>query len=190
MKQRTKERESNLKVWTMTATAVVIVLGMFALNGIPKNDELNEIRSEIQTVNKQIDQERDSQIKNSAYKQKFDVVGAEQEAQGRFLKVIPEIYTKRKLSDQEKDIETWKKILPGKEGSRFINDYGDSIGYLKNKSTMVYFGKLENVNHTKVTVMDVAISKNKKEITNGWEFDYNLRTQKINSFKEISIEGN
>lgn len=63
MKQRIKERESNLKVWTMTATAAVIVLGIFALSRIPKNDELNEIRSEIQTVNKQIDQERDSQIK-------------------------------------------------------------------------------------------------------------------------------
>ena len=167
MKQRIKERESNLKVWTMTATAAVIVLGIFALSRIPKNDELNEIRSEIQTVNKQIDQERDSQIKNSAYKQKFDVVGAEKEAQARFLKVIPNIYTKK-----------------------FIRYYGDSMGYLKNKSTMIYFGNLTNVNHTKVTVIDVAISKNKKEITNGWEFDYNLRTQKINSFKEISIEGN
>lgn len=190
MKQRTKERESNLKVWTMTATAAVIVLGIFALSRIPKNDELNEIRSEIQTVNKQIDQERDSQIKNSAYKQKFDVVGAEKEAQARFLKVIPNIYTKRKLSNQAKEFDAWKKILPGRAGEKFIRYYGDSMGYLKNKSTMIYFGNLTNVTHTKVTVMDVAISKNKKEITNGWEFDYNLRTQKINSFKEISIEGN
>ena len=39
MKQRIKERESNLKVWTMTATAAVIVLGIFALSRIPKNDE-------------------------------------------------------------------------------------------------------------------------------------------------------
>ena len=54
MKQRIKERESNLKVWTMTATAAVIVLGIFALSRIPKNDELNEIRSEIQTVNKKL----------------------------------------------------------------------------------------------------------------------------------------
>lgn len=190
MKQRTNKRESNLKVWTMTAATIFIILGLFALIRIPKSDELNEIKAEIQTVEKQINQERNSQVKNSAYKQKFDVVGAEQEAQGRFLKVIPEIYTKRKLSDQEKDFETWKKILPGKEGSRFINDYGDSIGYLKNKSTMVYFGKLENVNHTKITVTDAAISKNKKEIVYGWEFDYNLKTQKINSFKEISIERN
>lgn len=83
-----------------------------------------------------------------------------------------------------------EKILPGRAGEKFIRYYGDSMGYLKNKSTMIYFGNLTNVNHTKVTVIDVAISKNKKEITNGWEFDYNLRTQKINSFKEISIEGN
>lgn len=190
MKQRKSERESNLKVWTMTAAAIFIVLGMFAIGRIPKNDELNDVKAEIQTVEKQIDQEKDNQVKHSVYKQNFDVVNAEKKAQDKFLKVVPAIYTKRKLSIQDKEFEAWEKILVGKEGKRFIKDYGDSYGYLKNKSIGIYFGKLMNVKHTKITVVDITISKNKKEITYGWEFDYDLEAQKINSFKEIPVERN
>ncbi|MCT7690326.1 MAG: hypothetical protein N5837_03850, partial [Lactobacillus crispatus] len=62
MKQRTNKCESNLKVWTMTAATIFIILGLFALIRIPKSDELNEIKAEIQTVEKQINQERNSQV--------------------------------------------------------------------------------------------------------------------------------
>ena len=190
MKQQKKERESNLKVWTMTAGVLIAVLGMFAIARVPKNDELNDIRSEIKTVEKQIVQEKNSQTENSAYKQKFDVVSAEKEARDNFLKVISAIYTKRKFSEtkQEKELNDFEKVFPGKEGKRFIKDIGDSYGYLKNKSTNVYFGDLTNVTHTKIIVITLVESTNKKEITYGWEFDYNLKTQKINSFKEINIE--
>lgn len=99
MKQQKKERESNLKVWTMTAGVLIAVLGMFAIARVPKNDELNDIRSEIKTVEKQIVQEKNSQTENSAYKQKFDVVSAEKEARDNFLKVISAIYTKRKFPE-------------------------------------------------------------------------------------------
>lgn len=192
MKQQKKELESNLKVWTMTAGVLFAVLGMFAIARVPKNDELNDIRSEIKTVEKQIVQEKNSQTENSAYKQKFDVVSAEKEARDNFLKVIPAIYTKRKFSEtkQEKELNDFEKVIPGKEGKRFIKDIGDSYGYLKNKSTNVYFGDLTNVTHTKIIVITLVESTNKKEITYGWEFDYNLKTQKINSFKEINIERN
>lgn len=192
MKQQKKELESNLKVWTMTAGVLFAILGMFAIARVPKNDELNDIRSEIKTVEKQIVQEKNSQTENSAYKQKFDVVSAEKEARDNFLKVIPAIYTKRKFSEtkQEKELNDFEKVIPGKEGKRFIKDIGDSYGYLKNKSTNVYFGDLTNVTHTKIIVITLVESTNKKEITYGWEFDYNLKTQKINSFKEINIERN
>lgn len=176
----------------MTAGVLFAVLGMFAIARVPKNDELNDIRSEIKTVEKQIVQEKNSQTENSAYKQKFDVVSAEKEARDNFLKVIPAIYTKRKFSEtkQEKELNNFEKVFPGKEGKRFIKDIGDSYGYLKNKSTNVYFGDLTNVTHTKIIVITLVESTNKKEITYGWKFDYNLKTQKINSFKEINIERN
>ncbi|MCT7784691.1 MAG: hypothetical protein N4R27_03745 [Lactobacillus crispatus] len=99
MKQQKKERESNLKVWTMTAGVLIAVLGIFAIARVPKNDELNDIRSEIKTVEKQIVQEKNSQTENSAYKQKFDVVSAEKEARDNFFKVISAIYTKRKFPE-------------------------------------------------------------------------------------------
>lgn len=192
MKQQKKERESNLKVWMMTAGVLFAVLGMFAIARVPKNDELNDIRAEIKTVEKQIVQEQNSQTKNSAYKQKFDVVSAEEEARDKFLKVIPAIYTKRKFSSakQKEEFSAWTKIFPGKEGKNFIKNNGDSYGYLRNKSTNVYFGDLTDVSHTKITVVTLVESANKKEVTYGWDFDYNLKTQRINSFKEINIERN
>ncbi|RVU71226.1 MULTISPECIES: hypothetical protein [Lactobacillus] len=187
MKQQKKERESNLKIWAMTAATLFGVLGIFALARIPKNNELNDIKAEIQTVNKEIAAAKTNQMKNSAYQQKFDVVKAEKDARDRFLKVVPEIYTERKLSNQAKEFARWEKFLPGKQGKSFIKDYGDSYGYLKNKSTAVYFGNLTNVNHTKITVVDVTVSQNKKDVTYAWQFDYDLKLQKINSFKEIAI---
>lgn len=192
MRQQKKERESNLKIWTMTAGVLFAILGMFAIVRIPKNDGLNDIKAEIQSIEKQIVQEKNSQTRNSAYKQKFDVVSAEAKARDKFLKVIPAIYTKRKYSSakQKEEFSDWMKIFPGKEGKNFIKNNGDSYGYLRNKSTTVYFGNLTDVNHTKITVVTLVESDNKKEVTYGWDFDYNLKTQRINGFKEINVERN
>ncbi|GFI21172.1 hypothetical protein [Lactobacillus johnsonii] len=192
MRFEQEKETSNQKALRLTLWILCFFSLGFALVNIPRSGDIDGIKQEIKSTNKQIIATRNEAESNSplAATNNFNLIEQEKVANDKLSEGLRTTFgglkTKEDFDHKKDDIQK----LMGKKFTNFFVVYNPDTQYVKNDNVHVYFSNVTNIHNAKIfayTQYQVKKGNESEPLSLGFEFDYDLATQKVNSYKIVTF---
>jgi hypothetical protein len=189
---KTKKENNNEKAFRLTLWVLSILSVIFALVNIQKQGNISEIRQETRNTAKQIKVARQQAQNNSPLfaANNFNLTDQEKTATDRLSQGLQTTFGGLKTENDFKTQKSKIQSLMGKKFANFFVVYNPETSYLNNNEVHVYFNNVKDIHHAKVfayTQYEVKKGTGSEPLSIAFNFDYDLTTQKVNSYKLVTF---